>query len=287
MPKSISLLAATLRLFLMLVILGFVATSIVRLAPGYGADERELDSRLSNESIDAFRKSREPSNLVAGYLAFLKRATAGDLGFSETLNRPVADLIRQRYLTSVRILSLGWLLAWFLALLLAGFVQVWDARVVSFLGTAVSGAVLCVPSALLAYLCYLARSPALVVVALVIFARVFRVLDNLFEAEAQRAYISAAKAFGIPGIVIFFRHLLAAVWPQLIGLASASVAIAVSATIAAEALCDEPGLGQLAWRAALARDLPLLVSLTLMIGAATMTFHRMSDFAAERRGRQA
>jgi len=259
----------------------------VRLAPGYGTDERELDSRLSNESIDAVRIGKGQSNLLTGYLLFLQSAMKGDFGFSETLNRPVADLIRQRYLTSVRILSLGWLLAWFLALLLAGFVQVWDARLISFLGTAISGAVLCVPSALLAYLCYLARSPALVVVALVIFARVFRVLDNLFQVEAQRAYVSAAKALGIADAVIFFRHLLAAVWPQLAGLASASVAIAVSATIAAEALCGEPGLGQLAWRAALARDLPLLVSLTLMIGALTMTFHRMADFATEWRGRRA
>jgi len=287
MARAIAFAAAPARFLVMLLLLGFVTTSIVRLAPGYGTDERELDSRLSNESIDAVRIGKGQSNLLTGYLLFLQSAMKGDFGFSETLNRPVADLIRQRYLTTVRILSLGWLLAWFLALLLAGFVQVWDARLISFLGTATSGAVLCVPSALLAYLCYLARSPARVVVALVIFARVFRVLDNLFQVEAQRAYVSAAKALGIADAVIFFRHLLAAVWPQLAALASASVAIAVSATIAAEALCGEPGLGQLAWRAALARDLPLLVSLTLIIGALTMTFHRMADFATEWRGRRA
>ncbi len=283
MPRVISLVSVPARILLTLLVLGFVTTSIVRLAPGYGTDERELDTRLSNESIEALRRSRKQSSLVAGYLSFLKRAVRGDVGFSETLNRPVSELIRQRYRKSVRVLSLGWLLAWLAAFLLAALVQLWGIRLASVLGTAISGAVLSVPSALLAYLCYLAGGPAFLVVAVVVFARVFCVLDNLFGSESRRSYIAAARAFGVTQCVVFFRYLVAAVWPQLLGLASASVAIAISATIAAEALCDEPGLGQLAWKAALARDLPLLVSLTLIIGALTVTFNRIADFADDGR----
>ena len=55
MARAIAFAAAPARFLVMLLVLGFVTTSIVRLAPGYGTDERELDSRLSNESIDAVR----------------------------------------------------------------------------------------------------------------------------------------------------------------------------------------------------------------------------------------
>jgi peptide/nickel transport system permease protein len=41
--------------------------------------------------------------------------------------------------------------------------------------------------------------------------------------------------------------------------------MALGAAIPIEVLCDSPGIGQLAWQAALSRDLPVLVSLTLMI----------------------
>ena len=39
--------------------------------------------------------------------------------------------------------------------------------------------------------------------------------------------------------------------------------------ILVEVLCDEPGLGQLAWRAVAGRDLPLLTTLTLLFTAVT------------------
>ena len=70
------------------------------------------------------------------------------------------------------------------------------------------------------------------------------------------------------------KHVMAAIFSEGIALGGASVSMAVSATIAAEALCGEPGLGQLAWKAALARDLPLLVTLTLLIAALTLFCNR-------------
>jgi len=53
--------------------------------------------------------------------------------------------------------------------------------------------------------------------------------------------------------------------PQLAGLAGIALVLAFGAIIPIEALCDVPGVGQLAWKAALARDLPLLCALALVI----------------------
>jgi ABC-type dipeptide/oligopeptide/nickel transport system permease component len=46
---------------------------------------------------------------------------------------------------------------------------------------------------------------------------------------------------------------------------AATAGLAVGAVVPIEVICDVPGLGQLAWKAALARDLPVLVVLTLLV----------------------
>jgi len=42
-------------------------------------------------------------------------------------------------------------------------------------------------------------------------------------------------------------------------------------------LCDQPGLGQLAWKAAVARDLPVLVILTAMVAVLTQFSRLVAD----------
>jgi len=216
-------------------------------------------------------------NVFTSYGRFIRQAAKGDLGFSKSLNRPVGELIQQRYLVSIRILTLGLAAGWLNAFLLAATGAVLQARVIPVAGTVVSALILCVPAGLLAYLCYLARAPAFLVVGLVIFARVFRVMDNLFRSAQQEPHILAARAHGLCELRLFRKHVMAAIFSEVIALGGASVSMAVSATIAAEALCGEPGLGQLAWKAALARDLPLLVTLTLLIGALTLFCNRAAD----------
>ena len=68
----------------------------------------------------------------------------------------------------------------------------------------------------------------------------------------------------------------APVW-VLRSIESTPMDLEVTASIPAEALCDSPGIGQLAWTAALGRDLPLLVTLTLLVAAVTL----MTNFLAE------
>jgi len=67
--------------------------------------------------------------------------------------------------------------------------------------------------------------------------------------------------------------------PQLLALAGVSVSIAFGAAIPIEALCDLPGIGQLAWQAATARDLPLLLAITFLVIAVTQICNTVSDWA--------
>jgi ABC-type dipeptide/oligopeptide/nickel transport system permease component len=44
-----------------------------------------------------------------------------------------------------------------------------------------------------------------------------------------------------------------------------------------EAVCDLPGIGQLAWKAALGRDLELLVNLTMIVTMVTLLANSAAD----------
>jgi len=79
---------------------------------------------------------------------------------------------------------------------------------------------------------------------------------------------------------IFWAHVLPSAGPQIIALAAASVSIAIGAAIPVEAICDVPGLGKLAWRAAMARDLPLLVNVTMLVAIAVAACTALSEAVA-------
>jgi peptide/nickel transport system permease protein len=88
-----------------------------------------------------------------------------------------------------------------------------------------------------------------------------------------------AEAKGLSRNRILLWHILPAITPELIALAGISVTVAFSAAIPIEAVCDIPGAGQLAWQAALGRDLPVLVSLTLLLAMATRAANAAADVA--------
>ena len=67
--------------------------------------------------------------------------------------------------------------------------------------------------------------------------------------------------------------------PELLALVGVSISMAVSAIIPVEALCDSPGIGQLVWLSASARDLPVLVHLTVLIALVTCVANLVSDTA--------
>ena len=55
------------------------------------------------------------------------------------------------------------------------------------------------------------------------------------------------------------------------------MAMAVGATVPVEALCGFAGIGQLAWQAALARDLPLLTNITILVTLVTLLANSGAD----------
>src|SRR5258708_30609240 len=91
---------------------GLLGGALVRVAPGFGTDERALDARLSNSSIAALREApAEGSDLAVYYWRYLGGLLRGDLGSSVSLGRPVKELLGERLVVRVRSASTGLSLA--------------------------------------------------------------------------------------------------------------------------------------------------------------------------------
>src|SRR5271154_2274432 len=95
------------RILLTVLLGGLLGATLVRLSPGFGVDERELDSRLSAASQQAIRSERARDNNIASfYLHYLTGLVHGDFGFSRSLNRPVSELLKERL--PLTMVSLGY-----------------------------------------------------------------------------------------------------------------------------------------------------------------------------------
>jgi peptide/nickel transport system permease protein len=262
---------------------GLLSASLVRFAPGYGVDERELDPRLSQASVEAIRNShRLNGGLLSYYGHYLASALHGDFGTSEWLERPVSSLIKERFPVTVRSVVLGVCLAWATALGISLAGLFFRGFFLDLSGTLLSGVLIALPTAVIAIFSVYLRAPVFLAIAVVMFPKLFRYLRNLLTEAYAQPYILAAQARGIGQAKILFQHVLPLASPALFALFGVSLSMAFGAAIPIEALCDSPGVGQLAWQAALNRDLPLIMNLTLLITLITVAANLLANVAHER-----
>ncbi len=263
---------------------GLVSATLVRYAPGFGADERQLDARLSSDSIQAIQNAHaEERNVVRFYLASVCRTFRGDLGISRSLNRPVRQLLQERAAVTAAVAGKGLALAWMAASVVV-FAS-WFLRTPA-LGipiTLFSGTLLCLPAGVLALLAILLNQPAYLVIALIVYPKVHRYLSKLVEATRGMPHMITARSKGTSETRIFFWHVVPVIKPEVLALAGVSIGIAIGAAIPVEALCGVPGIGQLAWQSALGRDLPLLNSIAMLVIACVVLANSGADLLGEER----
>jgi peptide/nickel transport system permease protein len=257
---------------------GLFSATLVRLAPGFDVDEQQLDPHLNAESVQALHAARlQQHNILHFYFSYMNRAAHGDLGTSLALGQPVGGLLRDRAPLTLRLLVLGLGLGWVAALTLALSAAWLRISAYDLLTTLVSGTFLCIPAAVLALLSVLWNVPGALAIALIVFPRIYRYARNLLAKSYSLPHIITARAKGVGEARILFWHVVPSVAPQLLAVAGVSVSMAVGAAIPVEALCGLAGVGQLAWQAALARDLPLLVNITILVTLVTLLANSGAD----------
>ena len=257
---------------------GLLSAVLVRYAPGFDVDEAQLDPHLNSASIEALKQARAGQNHVLRfYFRSLQRAFHGDLGTSLSLQQPVSSLLRERLPVTLRMVGFGLLLSWVAALALALTAAWLRFTAYDAIATVITGTLLCLPAAVLALLSVLWNMPGALAIALIVAPRDYRYARNLLAKAYSLPHIISARAKGLSEVRILFWHVVPVAAPQLLVLAGVSVSLAIGAAIPVEALCGFAGVGQLAWQAALARDLPLLMNITILVTLVTLLANSSAD----------
>jgi len=256
-----------------------LASLLVWLAPGYGIDEREADPTLSDATLARLTVDRDRSPLTV-----LRKMLHGDFGYSTTLQAPVGSLIAERGPVTLQSVSSGFAIAWIGAAIGVSLVF-WLAPCARLLPDLLAAVLLAVPAALVSVAAFLAGAPVPAAIALALFPRLYLLARNILRSMESQLHVLHARAHGLSGRGVFQHALIRPALPELAALAAVSIRMALGAVIPAEAICDSPGLGQLAWKATLGRDLALLAPLTLLMTGVTVFANMLSGICAGGRTR--
>ncbi len=260
-----------------------VSATLVRFAPGFDSDEHQLDSRLSAETVAAMKADRTANrNLAAFYFNYISRSFHGDFGFSSSLGRPVRELLAERIPETLKTCGLGIALGCAVGFLVACATMRARSAKWDILAGSVAGLLLCIPAAVVALAFVFLRAPAGLAIASVIFPKVYRYALNLLGTAYEMPHVLMAIAKGSGPIRVLAWHVLPVCAAQFAAIIGISVSLALSASIPIESLCGIAGIGQLAWQSALARDLPVLVTLTVLMAAVTILSNSLSDLVPAR-----
>jgi len=218
------------------------------------------------------QQRRHERDVAAFYCRFLVRYVQGDLGYSHLLQRPVASLFAERLPVSGQAAAAGLTAAWVLSLVTAWPIARSRGRLLEAAGRAGATVLQCMPAGVLGLLVLglggRGATACGAAIAIVLFPRLLHYVLNLLEEGYGMAHVVTARAKGAGEGRILLRHVLPSCLPQLVSLFGASVSMALSAAIPLEVILDVPGAGQLAWQAALGRDLTLLVNVTVLMSLA-------------------
>lgn len=256
------------RMLAILILVMMGTTMLVRFAPGYLSDEREMDPRyaqaarmeLAQEASRSHSLPQMLSTEVSGWLH-------GDFGRSRQFDVPVLELIRPRLAVTGWLLLRSLLLGWMIAI--SASMAASAGRNPSTLWQLPATLLLAIPTAAMATVCLLAGNGGpVLVMSLLIAARDFKFLHRMLRKAWLEPYVLQARAQGIATSRLLLAHVLPSLAGQLAALASLSVVTALSALVPVEVIFNIPGLGQLAWNAALNRDLPLLLAITMIMAIA-------------------
>lgn len=275
MKGAVTVLRWLGRMIAIVLLVVFGSTVLVRFAPGYLSDTREMDSRYAATARTELAAEAAHSRSISQmFVAEMSDAARGNFGTSRQFGVPVGELIGPRLALSGALLARGIGLAWLVALCAALLSSA--GRNPSLLRQAPATVLLAIPTAALATFCLLTDcgGPVLVM-ALLLAARDFKFLDRALRTAWSEPHVLQARAQGISAGRLLLGHVAPSLAPQLGALASLSIVTSLSALVPVEVIFNVPGVGELAWNAALNRDLPVLLAV-MMVMAVVVTCSGMA-----------
>ena len=278
--------AARLLSLMLLAMLGTVL--LMRFAPGYYTDARELDAQSAQRARGELSAQAGREGSATQFVVRILRGWLhGDIGQSRQYDVPVRDLIAERAALTVKLLLESIACAWAVALaaaLLTGLRRVGRGEALIALPAAL---LLAIPVGALAMLCMVSDfgGPLLVLSAL-IAVRDFKLVYRLLRETRRSPHLLYARAQGLSSRRIVFAQIMPKLRTQMLALATMSLVVALSALVPVEVIFDAPGLGQLAWSAAMNRDLPVLLAVTVLMALCIGCAGLMADSGRAREASQ-
>lgn len=271
--------------------------------PG-GTARAVLGPMATNTSIEQFNKQHYLDKpLPVQYWHWLDSVLHGNLGFSYHQNESVAQLLSDRLPKTVLLAGISVLIALLIAIPL-GFLQALRRnKPVDYVFTGLTFIFYSTPAFWLALILitvfaihwqiFPAQAPqgnfkdivshpeglvlpvaTIVLVSVAFFSRYVRssTLENLLQD-----YVRTARAKGASTKRVAYRHVLRNALVPVVTLAGVALPFIFAGTLISEEVFNYPGMGLLYYNAAVARDYPVLLGVTLVVGAATVIGSLLAD----------
>lgn len=285
----------------------FLVTIIVfilsHLLPG-GAARAVLGEHATPTAIAAFNRAQGLNQpLPMQYGIWISHVLHGNLGFSYVQNQSVAALLSDRLPKTFVLAGISVAIAVLLAIPLGFFQAVRRNKPSDYTVTAIAFLLYSTPAFWLALLLVLvfavnlqilpAQAPqgnlsavladpsgmvlpvaTIALVSVALYSRYMRSsgLDNLTQD-----YVRTARAKGASTTRVLLGHVLRNAVSPVVTLLGLSLPFVFSGTLITEEVFNYPGMGLLFYNAATHQDYPVLLAVTLVVGAATVVGSLVAD----------
>jgi peptide/nickel transport system permease protein len=289
---------------IVVVLVTVIAFLILHLLPG-GAARATLGKEATLDQLAAFNHTMGYDKpWFQQYAIYVQRLLHGDLGYSFQLNQSVVEAIAQRLPKTMVLSLLSTLLAVVVAIPLGVVQAVKRNRWPDYAITSLSLLAYATPIFFMGLLLVILFSqvwpilppeapqgftvaevladPAglvlpvvtLAIVTVAVYSRYIRsaMVDNLNEN-----YVRTARSKGLPERRVVLVHTLRNGLFPVIGLLGMYLPALFSGALVVESLFNFPGMGQLFWQAALKRDYPILLGVTVISAIATVIGSLVAD----------
>jgi peptide/nickel transport system permease protein len=289
---------------IVVVLVTVIAFLILHLLPG-GVARATLGKDATLDQLAAFNHANGYDKpWLQQYILYLGRLLHGNLGYSYQLNQSVLAAITQR-LPKTMVLSLfSTVLAVVVAIPLGVIQAVRRNRAADYTITSLSLLAYATPiffMGLMLIIVFSQKWPILppeapqgftvsevladpaglvlpvVTLAIVTVATYSRYVRSSMVDNLNENYVRTARSKGLPEWQVVLVHTLRNGLFPIIGLLGMYLPALFSGALVVESLFNYPGMGQLFWQAALKRDYPILLGVTLIISIATVLGSLVAD----------
>jgi peptide/nickel transport system permease protein len=286
-----------------LLLVSIIVFLLLHLLPG-GPARAILGTHATPSNIKAFNKQNGlDSPLPAQYWHWLTGVLSGNFGFSYVLNQPVSSLLAQRLPKTAFLAGVSVAAAVLIAVPVGLYQAVRRHKLDDYAVTTVTFVLYSTPAFWVALLLIdvlavrlhavpaeapqgsfsaIFSNPSAMVlpvltITLVSIAAFSRYIRSSVLDELAQDYVRMAKSKGAGRNVILIRHVLRNALSPVVTLLGLSLPFILSGTLITEQVFNYPGVGLLAFNAAVAQDYPVMLGVVLVVAVATVVGSLLAD----------